>query len=253
MRSRMSQFSPTQGTRRTTKACARCRKRKIKVYKPKTSNIYTTDHNFQCDFGFPSCGTCVKVSAECMGFDVLSGIEAPRSTVAYLESQIAQLEIDLARIKSSRTIDVLGTANSAVDKLTARLVRAIGEPWSTKATIDSATNVLSLASPIFISQSPLPIFASTSPDRSPSTCIASPTRNPTLSSIPRHVIDIMLKNYCQIYLSQYPAIDEASLYESCDRIYADADPSSFDIFSVAISLAISVSSIGYKYRETRLM
>src|ERR1700733_10037651 len=115
MRSRMSQSPPAQGTRRTTKACARCRKRKIKVYKPKTSNRYTTDHNFQCDFGFPSCGTCVKASAECMGFDVLSGIEAPRSTVAYLESQIAQLEIDLAAIKSSRTVYVLETANRLLE------------------------------------------------------------------------------------------------------------------------------------------
>jgi hypothetical protein len=239
----MSWCPPTQGARRTTKACARCRKRKIKVCTPRPSNGYTIDSALQCDFGFPSCGTCDQASAECMGFDVPTGTEGPRSTVAYLESQIAQLEIDLARIKSSQAIDILGTANTSVEKLTARLVRAIGEPWGSKSPTDSAPHVLSLASPTFISQSPLPIFSSTFPDRLPSTSIASPTRNSAIWSIPRHVTDIMLKNYCQIYLPQYPAIDEASLYKSCDRIYAKAEPSSFDVFSVAISLAISVSSI----------
>jgi hypothetical protein len=176
-----------------------------------------------------------------MGYDVLQELETPRSTVAHLESNIAQLEINLARLKSEKAIDTMATANAAIKELTARLVVAAGEPWKSKATHESANHILSLSSPSFLSQSPLPGLRDRSQDSFQQDFTASPTRNSTISSIPRNVVDIMLRNYCQIYLPQYPVVDESSLYESCERIYANADPSFFDLFSIAITLAISVS------------
>lgn len=50
---------------------------------------------------------------------------------------------------------------------------------------------------------------------------------------------------------QYPAVEESALYEACDRIYLGDDKAShFDLFSVAIVLAISVNKekLAFYYR-----
>lgn len=201
--------------------------------------MVTFSNASQCDFDFPTCGTCSQAGAECLGYDVVQGLETPRSTVAHLESHIAQLEIELERLKSERSNESKINATAAIEKSTVRLIEATAEPWGIQAA--QATNsALSLASPAFLSQSQLPGLRS--PQHSlQDYSVHNPNHNATIASIPRQVMDIMLKNYCQIYSPQFPVLSEDSLYESCERIYTGENFSYFDTFSIAITLAISVS------------
>jgi ribosomal protein L37AE/L43A len=71
--------------RRKTKACARCRKRKAKR-----------------DFKLPACSACEAVSAfPCMGYNVTLGKTVPRSVVSFLETRVAELELQLEKQKLS--------------------------------------------------------------------------------------------------------------------------------------------------------
>ncbi|BFZ54676.1 Fungal specific transcription factor [Savitreella phatthalungensis] len=60
---------------RAITACARCRGRKTK-----------------CDRNFPSCGSCSKAGVICEALDPATGRNIPRSYVAHLEEQIAELQ-----------------------------------------------------------------------------------------------------------------------------------------------------------------
>ncbi|KAL4945816.1 hypothetical protein BDV06DRAFT_218892 [Aspergillus oleicola] len=78
---------------RATRACARCRKRKIK-----------------CDLVYPRCGTCAAVGIECIGFNSATGEEQPRSLVSFLEKRVAKLELEIASLQSQ---SIAATTSSA--------------------------------------------------------------------------------------------------------------------------------------------
>jgi hypothetical protein len=61
---------------RNISACNRCRVRKNR-----------------CDQRLPSCSTCEKASAKCVGFDPITKRELPRSYVYYLETRLAYFEV----------------------------------------------------------------------------------------------------------------------------------------------------------------
>jgi hypothetical protein len=234
----------TSGSRRATKACARCRKRKIRVSysnaEPYQRSI--THYRIQCDCSFPTCGSCFLVNAECHGFDSLQGIERPRSTVAYLENHVAQLEVDLAQLRSEQEMDTLGVQYGSIERLTRRLAEVHAQPGRYRQAVKADVTLFSFTSSALLSQSPLPPFnEEVNKSIEGRSVTESLPKSTTISLIPRHVIDIMLKNYSEIYRPQYPCLEESELYASCSRIFDDAEPSHFDYFSVAMTLAISVS------------
>lgn len=231
---------------RITKACYRCRHRKTK-----------------CDLRFPTCGTCQRANVPCVGYDAVEGRERPRSDVAYLEDKVAQLEIELQRLRSEQSVDQTKLVDTAISHLTHRLAAAVAEPHhhhnlrtlqtSSRAPALPRHLLVSLNSPVFLCQSPLPalpVDGDAQPPHPPN------TRCSTISLIPRHVIDIMLKNYTEIYLPQAPYIEESSLHASCEKVFAQdgAAASHFDIFLVAIALAVSVSiySIVFQFASADL-
>jgi len=61
-----------------------------------------------------------------------------------------------------------------------------------------------------------------------------------IASIPRNVVDIMLRHYAEFYHAQYPIVDESDLIEQRNRVYTRA-ASPFDLFVVCMALSISVS------------
>ncbi|GME31786.1 Fungal specific transcription factor [Neofusicoccum parvum] len=219
---------------RITKACFRCRHRKTK-----------------CDLRFPTCGTCQRANVPCVGYDAVEGRERPRSDVAYLEDKVAQLEIELQRLRSEQSVDATKLVDTAVAALTQSLAKTISEPHQhpQRALAPAARGpglarhpLVALNSPVYLAQSPLPAlpvgdsYAEPAPEN---------TRCSTISLIPRHVIDIMLKNYTEIYLPQAPYIEESSLHASCEKVFAQdgGAASHFDIFMVAIALAISATTL----------
>ncbi|KAK8227048.1 hypothetical protein IWZ00DRAFT_366505 [Phyllosticta capitalensis] len=214
---------------RITKACARCRHRKTK-----------------CDLHFPTCSACARARVPCVGYDAVQGKERPRSTVAFLEDRVAQLEIELARLRSEQTVDNSRLVDAAISSLTRSLADTISDPsppQKSRLSGPSRCALLSFASPIYLSQSPLPPLPSTSVQDDGSTPAIVATRCSTISLIPRHVIDIMLKNYTENYLPQSPYIDASQLYASTEKLFAKGNETPFDVFVVAIALAISATTL----------
>ncbi|KAH8819324.1 hypothetical protein F5884DRAFT_743739 [Xylogone sp. PMI_703] len=137
----------------------------------------------------------------------------------------------------SRNGNTLDIANAAVEKLSTSMARAILEP---SGHSHKPEGLLPLTSPFFLSGSPVPyLIRQTSDDITADPTQEHPLRTATISSIPRHIVDIMLKNYCDTYRRLYPAIEESDLYEACDRVCKNERASDFDFFCVYITLAIS--------------
>ncbi|KAH8895224.1 hypothetical protein GQ53DRAFT_855385 [Thozetella sp. PMI_491] len=221
-----SHVSTASRKRRHSKACTRCRRRKIR-----------------CDLQHPICGSCSTAGARCIGYDSIRGVEKPRSTISHLESEAARLEIELGHLKNaSRSISDI--TNTAVERLAARVARSIVEPSGVSRRHEA---LLPLTSSFFLSPSPVPFLScqawSGSKDTQP---LYEPLDPMPISAIPRHVIDIMLKHYCEIYRPLYPAIEEAELVDACERAYTGDTPSNFDFFCVYITLAISTSTLVHR-------
>ncbi|EXJ79499.1 hypothetical protein A1O1_08763 [Capronia coronata CBS 617.96] len=182
-------------------------------------------------------------SATCLGFDSIHGVDKPRSTVSHLEDEIARLEGELYRVKG-QVNTISDSAIAAVERLSRCVARATLAPLSCSRR---QTNLLSLNSSFFLSGSPVPYLSSqaSNPDKLERAEEPSLGTN-TLSSIPRHVVDALLKHYCETYRPLYPAVEQLDLYQACDRVYNNADPSGFDIFCVHITMAISMQTLMHK-------
>ncbi|KIW79395.1 hypothetical protein Z517_06007 [Fonsecaea pedrosoi CBS 271.37] len=189
-----------------------------------------------CDFQYPTCGACAAARVTCLGFDSIRGSDKPRSVVRHLEAQVAQLEIDLAAIKTQAQPD-------GVDTITQRVAMAIAEPTGRTRKQEP---LLPLTSTYFLSDAPLPQFNHQAWDESENVESTDQSWRPmAISSIPVHVIDAMLKHYCQTYLPQYPSIAEADLYRARDRVYESPELSGYDAFVICITLAISSNTLSY--------
>lgn len=179
-----------------------------------------------------------------MGFDSVHGTDKPRSTISHLKDEVARLEIELGRVKS-QTSNTLEMTDGVIERLTMGVARAIVEPRGGSRKNES---LLPLTSTFFLTGSPVPHLRSQAwEDTNAVQTPENPPRAITISSIPRHIVDIMLKNYCEMYRPRYPAIEESELYEACNRVYNNEQPSDFDCFCTYISLAISVGGQSYQY------
>ncbi|EPE34766.1 hypothetical protein GLAREA_10461 [Glarea lozoyensis ATCC 20868] len=194
---------------------------------------------------------CLGANADCIGFNPGQGTERPRSTVSYWEDQAAQLDIELSRLRSEQTPNRLDQVRLGIEKLTTRLAATIGSPQMSSHTKKEDIASLSLISPNFLCPCPSPLFRENA-----AATVAEPLQDEQLpksikiSAIPRHVVDIMLNNYCEIYLKQYPAVEKTEIHRSCDMIYNGAAVSHYHVTIVALALAISVITL-MRYDEVR--
>lgn len=150
-----------------------------------------------------------------------------------------RLELELQQVKSQRR-SASDISNAAIENISTRLAAAVVEPVARSRKQNSA---IPLTSKYFISACPVPYLTSQTWDETKAGHGEESSLGPiSIFSVPRHVIDTMLRHYCEFYRPQYPAIEESELYNACDRVYENAEPSDFDNFCVHITLAISVSS-----------
>ena len=167
-------------------------------------------------------------------------MEKARSTVSHLEQEVARLEAQLANTRTYSN-SISDIASAAGGTLFMNLAQAVLAP---ETFVRKQEDNLTLNSAYFLNGSPVPYLSSRAwDDNQGEQSQKHLSKTHTLSSTPRNVVDIMLKHYCQIYRPQYPAIEESALYEACERVYDDKQPSDFDIFSVNITLAISVCAL----------
>lgn len=215
---------------RASRACARCRKRKIK-----------------CDFVYPRCGTCATAGVDCLGYDTLTGEEQPRSRVTFLENKIAQLELELASLQG-RSAGEEGIEHEDTIQLPvvfaehrAQLLRSTTLNNGYDRSYDAKYDTAPWRSVPYISPSLLPTLSAVqivSENAAFKDKVLAQKRD--IASIPRNVVDIMLRHYAEFYLAQYPIVVESDLIEQCNRVYErTADP--FDMFVVCMALSISVS------------
>ncbi|KAL5342335.1 hypothetical protein BJX70DRAFT_317164 [Aspergillus crustosus] len=207
---------------RATRACARCRKRKIK-----------------CDLAYPRCGTCTAVGTECIGFNSATGEEQPRSVVNFLEEKIAKLEIELSSLQPSAAESQNVEAEYMLPETRDHLLHALTlrDVEETRYVRHGAWS----AAP-YLSSSPVPTLQSknTYPMRAGGWLRShTPCQKRDIASIPRSVLDIMLKHYSETYLVQYPILSASELTERCDRVCGRTG-TAFDNYVVCMALSISV-------------
>ncbi|KPI34890.1 Positive regulator of purine utilization [Cyphellophora attinorum] len=82
---------------RNVSACNRCRQRKNR-----------------CDARLPSCTTCEKANARCIGYDPITKREIPRSYVYFLETRLDYFESLLKKNNISYEVDAVYNADSQV-------------------------------------------------------------------------------------------------------------------------------------------
>ncbi|KAL2391889.1 hypothetical protein ABEF93_000989 [Exophiala dermatitidis] len=218
-----------QPNRRVGKACARCRRRKAK------------------------CGACASAGVECTGYDASVGGAAPRSVLAELKSRIQQLESRLESLSSAHTASDPFGIGKALDELeyaTAELDSRAGAMWfKSRSGASGACRDFSLCEELLLSSAPfLSIQASSCTTKNLDDIDPAENRGRPLTSVPEEVVRMLLKNYKDTYLAQYPFLDEDELDQSLLRVMsttgsAGVSASHFDHFSLGMALAISATTL----------
>ncbi|OKL56114.1 hypothetical protein UA08_08655 [Talaromyces atroroseus] len=226
--------------RRSSKVCARCRRRKTK-----------------CDSGYPSCGACTKAGAVCRGYDSNGHQDLPRSLVKALEDQVAELERQASSLHHSPANITLA--------LTSRLAQA-----TLLADISGPRPFFlsDITSSVLLRPSCLPLVVcnvkkidgsgSRPEDQNQQQRLSSTN----LGRIPYAAIEQMISNYTNIHLPQYPCVSEQHLSNAVSRLLivlnGDTDaalslgiPASsglthYDYFIVFIVLAVSSLTLTWK-------
>ncbi|KAH8886270.1 hypothetical protein GQ53DRAFT_796879 [Thozetella sp. PMI_491] len=223
--------------RRSSKVCARCRKRKSK-----------------CDSGYPSCSACAKAGAVCRGYDSAGQQDLPRSLVRALEDQVAKLE--------QKASDLHNLPANATFALTSRLAQAI---LPVKTSSPQPFFLSNLTTLFLLGPSCLPLAVSSLSVAEAGTKHQFPQQRPlstNLGQIPYAAIEQMIINYTSIHLPQYPCIPERDLCDLLERILqahgGDTDAAltlgiptesrltHCDYFTVFIALAVSSLTLTWK-------
>ncbi|KAL2400736.1 hypothetical protein ABEF92_004989 [Exophiala dermatitidis] len=183
---------------------------------------------------------CSLSKEEDPGSDPVDGTDKPRSLVRHLEERVARLEMDLAALRNQSS-NIASNVTAATDQLATDLAKVTVEPRGYSHKQDSLDP---LTSNYFLSDSPLPKLNLEPWDGNKSEGGQPQSAPPkAISSIPRHVVDAMLKHYCETYHPQYPSIGEADLYRARDEVYQNPQVGEFDIFVIAITVAISSNTL----------
>ncbi|KAF2165425.1 hypothetical protein M409DRAFT_55823 [Zasmidium cellare ATCC 36951] len=211
--------------RRQPRACRRCRDKKIR-----------------CDLQVPACGPCSGAGESCLGFDPVQGATAPRSALLHLEDEVERLARELEVLERRRETLSEPAEPAIISEIVARLVT---ETVGTARSLEQQPSSLPLTSQFLLSHSPSPFLGCETSDSAQMTEATEAPKAKHVSTIPRDAALVLLKHYCDIYRPQYPAIEEADLYQSFERVYNSTESSHLDAFIVHICLGISSTTLMY--------
>ena len=197
-----------------------------------------------------------------MGYDLPHEKEVPRSMVSYLEDQAADLEIKIQRLQGSPQSQfdfqyAVSHDRSASDTCTPLSVGTALASAMMSVVAPSKANddeVRSFYSAFQLRSCSLPLPFPDQHFRNANSRAILSTRSARkathLPDVPRAAADLVLKNYVEIHLPQYPCVYEPDLlrsYETCFDRPGDASP--FDIFTVCMALAISANTLIWRNEE----
>lgn len=218
--------------RRTSTKCYRCRMKRI-----------------PCSYEFPKCDNCKKANVDCYAW--LKGInkEIPRSLPLFLEDKVAQLEIELEQLKKHHVIDNAEEESYSITKyVSTPFLESFGnvENNITKSTFSF----------FYFKSSSLPSPFDTMIDFNKRGHMKSfIEKHPPvdLQTIPKNVIKIMMSNYMDFHLPQYPIISKSVLTNIMNRILDDFDSATtFDKSVISITMAISAALISNRSEKRAL-
>lgn len=236
--------------RRTTFACARCHRRKIK-----------------CDGLKPACSNCVQAKQPCNGIlDGESKTVIPRSIAQYLQEKIQEKELLLRKLgvdpDSDNAPQVASLHVSSAAALTsptlAEQALDANRPRFDLATETARSFSAGLSRELLVSQVRFPygtfLFASSHlPSATPAPVDSDlredyfkprNTSNP-LEQIPRDVTERLVRNYVERISPLYPYFDRQELWARYNKVsnaqkLRDNSASQHDIFVVSMMIAISI-------------
>ncbi|KAH7051169.1 fungal-specific transcription factor domain-containing protein [Macrophomina phaseolina] len=238
--------------RRTTFACARCHRRKIK-----------------CDGLKPACSNCVQAKQPCNGIlDGESKTVIPRSIAQYLQEKIQEKELLLRKLgvdpdsDNAPQVVNLYAGNSgglaAPSPALAEQQLDVNRPHFDLATETARSFSVALSRELLVSHIRFPygtfLFASSHlPSVTPAPVESDiredyfkpkNTSNP-LEQIPRDVTERLVRNYVERISPLYPYFDRQELWTRYNRVSSaqrlgDNSASQHDVFVVSMMIAISI-------------
>ncbi|OJD29891.1 pyrimidine pathway regulatory protein 1 [Diplodia corticola] len=238
--------------RRTTFACARCHRRKIK-----------------CDGLKPACSNCVQAKQPCNGIlDGESKTVIPRSIAQYLQEKIREKEQLLRKLGVDTDSDSAPTAlslNPGNEGLVATspplgesqpadthqprfdLASETARSFSTGLSKQLLVSQVRFPSGTFLfASSHLPSVTPVSADpESRSDYFKSKNGSNPLEQIPRDVTERLVRNYVERISPLYPYYDRQELWTRYNRVtnaqqLGDNSATQHDLFVVSMMIAISI-------------
>lgn len=194
----------------------------------------------QCSYEFPRCQNCVNAGVDCQAW--AKGLQKPfpRSLPLYLEERVAQLEMELEELKKHRVINQAEEQSYSITKYSAI-------PFL--ESLDYSENDNTVDSFLFFhfNSSSLPAPFDTMIDGSKRGNMRTFLDNHPpvdLNSIPKNVIKIMMSNYVDFHLPQYPIISKPVLTNMINKITEKPEQATpFEKAVISITMAISAALI----------
>ena len=218
--------------RRSSTKCFRCKQKRI-----------------PCSYEFPKCTSCKRDNVECYAW--VRGLRkpVPRSLPLYLEARVAELEIELKKLKQHHVIDDLEERSYSITKYAAT-------PFLESFEIAEHDNTFASFSSFYFTSSNLPAPFDTMIDNSKRGNMKTfiEEHPPVdLSTIPRNVVEIMMSNYMDIHLPQWPVISKSELTVILNKVLDNPNVAfSFEKAVVSITMAISAALITNKSEKRAL-
>lgn len=215
--------------RRASNKCFQCRYKRI-----------------ECSYEFPKCATCQEQGVECYAW--AKGIKKPipRSLSLFLEDKVASLEIELEKLKRHSLINDEEEQSYLIAKYTST-------PFLGSFLKTESKKAVASFSRFFFNSSNLPSPFDQKLDSSKRGNMSKFIRNNPpvdLKSIPDNVMKIMMSNYMEFHLPQYPILSRPKLTEILEK--ALSNPNNTDHFERAvISITMAISAALIKSRSEK--
>ncbi|KAH3671162.1 hypothetical protein OGAPHI_000873 [Ogataea philodendri] len=196
-----------------------------------------------CDYKYPVCSNCAKNNTDCMAWAKGSKSPIPRSIACYLEKRVAQLELEAHRLRTELNPEHLDDKENIAANLSSKPFSGVCN--SEKDDIgDESFGFLYFRS----SNLPAPFDCTLhSSDRGNIRTFMA--RNPMVDiySIPSKIADIILQNYLDIHLPQYPIVSSEYVRELKSSVFEKRNTCGpYEKAVMGIILAMSTATLSYK-------
>ncbi|KIX00535.1 uncharacterized protein Z518_10675 [Rhinocladiella mackenziei CBS 650.93] len=225
---------PNTSCARRVLSCARCRKRKIK-----------------CDRRLPVCTQCETTNHQCTGVSTIdSNAHVPRSLVQFLESQIAQWEIEIQAHKENDLVDSHDALPRGVedpwawssaaagsyeelsqphpqDDLESNIIRSSEFRSMIGATMPTDPALTDLVSRVRMGLTPSAVLPSVTGQSPESRRVPVPASSgdesvdvSTLSTLPEHVLHTLVRKYIRHIFPISPVMSQVEINQNLDLVLA---------------------------------